>query len=91
MDILNTITEDLRLKDWEHSLALKNITILEGKQRNTLLRSSTLEDLSSCRSAELAWICIFIEPLIKMLSYFHGQQIQNTFNHSFFLLLKKIN
>lgn len=30
MEILNTITEDLRLKDWEHSLALKNITILEG-------------------------------------------------------------
>lgn len=30
MDILNTITEDLRLKDWEHSMALKNITILEG-------------------------------------------------------------
>lgn len=34
MDILNTITEDLRLKDWEHSLALKNITILEGRQEN---------------------------------------------------------
>lgn len=31
MEILNTITEDLRLKDWEHSLALKNITILEGQ------------------------------------------------------------
>uniref|UniRef100_A0A3Q3XC86 Scavenger receptor class A member 5 n=1 Tax=Mola mola TaxID=94237 RepID=A0A3Q3XC86_MOLML len=30
MEILNTITEDLRLKDWEHSMALKNITILEG-------------------------------------------------------------
>lgn len=30
MEILNTITEDLRLKDWEHSLALKNLTILEG-------------------------------------------------------------
>uniref|UniRef100_H2RQ97 Scavenger receptor class A member 5 n=1 Tax=Takifugu rubripes TaxID=31033 RepID=H2RQ97_TAKRU len=30
MDILNTITEDLRLKDWEHSLALKNITMVEG-------------------------------------------------------------
>ncbi|XP_008311564.1 scavenger receptor class A member 5 [Cynoglossus semilaevis] len=30
MDILNTITEDLRLKDWEHSMTLKNITILEG-------------------------------------------------------------
>ncbi|TMS11979.1 Scavenger receptor class A member 5 [Larimichthys crocea] len=30
MEILNTITEDLRLKDWEHSMALKNFTILEG-------------------------------------------------------------
>ncbi|XP_059211819.1 scavenger receptor class A member 5 [Centropristis striata] len=30
MEILNTITEDLRLKDWEHSLALKNLTIFEG-------------------------------------------------------------
>uniref|UniRef100_A0A8C6WXB4 Scavenger receptor class A, member 5 (putative) n=1 Tax=Neogobius melanostomus TaxID=47308 RepID=A0A8C6WXB4_9GOBI len=30
MEILNTITEDLRLKDWEHSIALKNLTILEG-------------------------------------------------------------
>ncbi|XP_056284059.1 scavenger receptor class A member 5 isoform X2 [Pseudoliparis swirei] len=30
MEILNTITEDLRLKDWEHSVALKNITIFEG-------------------------------------------------------------
>ncbi|KAM6915591.1 scavenger receptor class A member 5 [Xenentodon cancila] len=30
MEILNTITEDLRLKDWEHSMTLKNLTILEG-------------------------------------------------------------
>ncbi|XP_068564325.1 scavenger receptor class A member 5 [Cebidichthys violaceus] len=30
MEILNTITEDLRLKDWEHSLVLKNLTIFEG-------------------------------------------------------------
>ncbi|XP_034554865.1 scavenger receptor class A member 5 [Notolabrus celidotus] len=30
MEILNTITEDLRLKDWEHSTALKNLTIFEG-------------------------------------------------------------
>uniref|UniRef100_A0A8D2ZQT2 Scavenger receptor class A member 5 n=1 Tax=Scophthalmus maximus TaxID=52904 RepID=A0A8D2ZQT2_SCOMX len=30
MEILNTITEDLRLKDWEHSLTLKNLTIIEG-------------------------------------------------------------
>ncbi|XP_059583931.1 scavenger receptor class A member 5 isoform X1 [Alligator mississippiensis] len=28
--ILNNITEDLRLKDWEHSLALRNISILRG-------------------------------------------------------------
>ncbi|XP_037305839.2 scavenger receptor class A member 5 [Pungitius pungitius] len=30
MEILNTITEDLRLKDWEHSLVLRNLTIFEG-------------------------------------------------------------
>uniref|UniRef100_A0A8P4GQY1 Scavenger receptor class A member 5 n=1 Tax=Dicentrarchus labrax TaxID=13489 RepID=A0A8P4GQY1_DICLA len=30
MEILNTITEDLRLKDWEHSTALKNFTVIEG-------------------------------------------------------------
>ncbi|CAL8314543.1 unnamed protein product [Lota lota] len=30
MEILNTITEDLRLKDWEHSMFLKNLSILEG-------------------------------------------------------------
>ncbi|KAF5900325.1 scavenger receptor class A member 5, partial [Clarias magur] len=30
LEILSAITEDLRLKDWEHSMALKNITVLEG-------------------------------------------------------------
>lgn len=30
VEILSTITEDLRLKDWEHSNILKNITYLEG-------------------------------------------------------------
>ncbi|XP_058882900.1 scavenger receptor class A member 5-like [Acipenser ruthenus] len=30
MDILNNVTEDLRLKDWEHSLALNNITKMQG-------------------------------------------------------------
>ncbi|CAB1342935.1 unnamed protein product, partial [Coregonus sp. 'balchen'] len=30
VEILSTITEDLRLKDWEHSYILKNITFLEG-------------------------------------------------------------
>lgn len=33
LEILNVITEDLRLKDWEHSMALKNITIMEGKRK----------------------------------------------------------
>lgn len=30
MEILNTLTEDLRLKDWEHSMSLKNLSVLEG-------------------------------------------------------------
>ncbi|KAL0967430.1 hypothetical protein UPYG_G00252140 [Umbra pygmaea] len=30
VDILSTVTEDLRLKDWEHSNLLKNISVLEG-------------------------------------------------------------
>ncbi|XP_069461737.1 scavenger receptor class A member 5 [Ambystoma mexicanum] len=30
MSILNEVTEDLRLKDWEHSLALKNISLVQG-------------------------------------------------------------
>ncbi|NXU51400.1 SCAR5 protein, partial [Turnix velox] len=28
--ILNNVTEDLRLKDWEHSVALRNISIIQG-------------------------------------------------------------
>lgn len=31
IEILNVITADLRLKEWEHSMALKNLTILEGR------------------------------------------------------------
>ncbi|KAG7268527.1 hypothetical protein CRUP_012164 [Coryphaenoides rupestris] len=30
MEILSVVTEDLRLKEWEHSTFLKNLTILEG-------------------------------------------------------------
>ncbi|XP_067863099.1 macrophage scavenger receptor types I and II-like [Heptranchias perlo] len=30
MTILNNVTEDLRLKDWEHSLVLQNITLVRG-------------------------------------------------------------
>lgn len=28
--VLNSVTEDLRLKDWEHSLALRNLTLAKG-------------------------------------------------------------
>ncbi|XP_074922220.1 macrophage scavenger receptor types I and II [Chelonoidis abingdonii] len=28
--LLNNITDDLRLKDWEHSVALRNITLVQG-------------------------------------------------------------
>ncbi|XP_072107739.1 scavenger receptor class A member 5 isoform X2 [Mobula birostris] len=28
--ILNNVTEDLRLKDWEHSLTLRNLTLVQG-------------------------------------------------------------
>uniref|UniRef100_UPI00398EF74D macrophage scavenger receptor types I and II-like n=1 Tax=Pristiophorus japonicus TaxID=55135 RepID=UPI00398EF74D len=30
LTILNNVTEDLRLKDWEHSLVLQNITLIRG-------------------------------------------------------------
>lgn len=29
--VLNNITNDLRVKDWEHSQTLKNITLIQGK------------------------------------------------------------
>ena len=31
MKVLNNITNDLRLKDWEHSQTLKNITLIQGE------------------------------------------------------------
>lgn len=36
IEILNVITEDLRLKDWEHSTALKNLTIIQGRSQRGL-------------------------------------------------------
>lgn len=30
--VLNTVTEDLRLKDWEHSIALRNISLAKGSR-----------------------------------------------------------
>lgn len=53
MEILNTITEDLRLKDWEHSMTLKNLTVIEGqrKRHRHLLRLVLLN--SSPRKMQL--------------------------------------
>lgn len=31
IEILNVITADLRLKEWEHSMTLKNLTLLQGR------------------------------------------------------------
>lgn len=31
VEVLNNITNDLRLKDWEHSQTLRNITLIQGK------------------------------------------------------------
>lgn len=31
LKVLNNVTNDLRLKDWEHSLTLRNITLIQGK------------------------------------------------------------
>lgn len=36
--LLNNITNDLRLKDWEHSQTLKNITLIQGKIVFSLLQ-----------------------------------------------------
>lgn len=45
MEILNTVTEDLRLKDWEHSMTLKNLTIFEGDLRHENVESHNSSDL----------------------------------------------
>ncbi|XP_068867991.1 scavenger receptor class A member 5 [Aphelocoma coerulescens] len=30
LDVLNNVTEELRVKDWEHSVALRNISVIRG-------------------------------------------------------------
>ncbi|XP_041875749.1 scavenger receptor class A member 5, partial [Corvus kubaryi] len=30
LDVLNNVTEELRMKDWEHSVALRNISVIRG-------------------------------------------------------------
>lgn len=34
--VLNGVTEDLRLKDWEHSIALRNITLAKGDRKSVV-------------------------------------------------------
>ncbi|XP_073088838.1 scavenger receptor class A member 5 isoform X6 [Manis javanica] len=36
--MLNTVTEDLRLKDWEHSIALRNISLATGGVEAVMIR-----------------------------------------------------
>lgn len=38
--ILNNVTEDLRLKDWEHSLALRDLSVIQGRAPRLPRRSS---------------------------------------------------
>lgn len=38
--ILNNVTEDLRLKDWEHSIALRDISVIRGKECSKCLLDS---------------------------------------------------
>ncbi len=37
IEVLNVITADLRLKEWEHSMALTNLTVLQGRICSFLL------------------------------------------------------
>ncbi len=39
IEVLNDITADLRLNQWEHSIALKNLTVLQGRICSFLLLS----------------------------------------------------
>lgn len=41
--LLNNITNDLRLKDWEHSQTLKNITLIQGKITSLSFRKLCIE------------------------------------------------
>lgn len=47
MKVLNNITNDLRLKDWEHSQTLKNITLIQGK--TSCPKNGTLKYIITCR------------------------------------------
>nr|AKG62144.1 scavenger receptor class A member 5 [Sphenodon punctatus] len=43
--ILNNVTEDLRLKDWEHSIALRDISVIQEKRDGkSLARRAAMQD-----------------------------------------------
>ncbi len=41
IEVLNVITADLRLNEWEHSMAFKNLTVLQGRICSFLLLSQS--------------------------------------------------
>lgn len=46
--MLNTVTEDLRLKDWEHSIALRNISLAKGREPALSAWAPSVQDFSLC-------------------------------------------
>lgn len=50
--MLNTITEDLRLKDWEHSIALRNISLAKGMEPTVLAWAPSAQAPSLCTRPE---------------------------------------
>lgn len=68
IEILNVITEDLRLKDWEHSVALKNLTYIEG----TFQRASKTHRVSGVD--KLFSTCCFCRAML-----FNTESIWETF------------
>ncbi|KAB0401726.1 hypothetical protein E2I00_002237, partial [Balaenoptera physalus] len=55
--LLNNITNDLRLKDWEHSQTLKNITLIQGKISSHSPENDILKCTDICRNLilEILW------------------------------------
>ncbi|KAG8514684.1 Macrophage scavenger receptor types I and II, partial [Galemys pyrenaicus] len=58
--LLNNITNDLRLKDWEHSQTFKNISLIQGKMssltpENDILKYTVLLDPQVKKETEVPW------------------------------------
>lgn len=55
--LLSNITNDLRLKDWEHSQTLKNITLIQGKISSHSPDDDVLKCTDICRNLilEILW------------------------------------